>query len=173
MQEIWSLGWEGPLEEEMSTHSSILGWRIPWREEPATVHRAAESQLAHTRKGHILKKESEAESAAGAVWSSVHRRRNWGQHREECLSFGAGAGLGQLELPGQHTLGGLTGRNLRSHTSGGWRSETRVPVWWGSGGSSLCGLQTAAFSAPGWGRRGQRIIRSPSWGLRLHPYCLI
>ena len=29
-----SLGWEGPLEEGMATHSSILAWRIPWTEEP-------------------------------------------------------------------------------------------------------------------------------------------
>ena len=36
MQETWvqSLSWEDPLEEEMATHSSILAWRIPWREEP-------------------------------------------------------------------------------------------------------------------------------------------
>ena len=36
MQEIWihSLGREDPLEEEMATHSSVLGWRIPWTEEP-------------------------------------------------------------------------------------------------------------------------------------------
>ena len=27
------LGWEDPLEKEMATHSSILAWRIPWREE--------------------------------------------------------------------------------------------------------------------------------------------
>ena len=35
MQEtqVRSLGWEDPLEEEMATHSSILAWRIPWREE--------------------------------------------------------------------------------------------------------------------------------------------
>ena len=25
---------EGPLEEEMAAHSSILAWRIPWTEEP-------------------------------------------------------------------------------------------------------------------------------------------
>ena len=31
---VWSLGWEGPLEKEMATHSSILTWRIPWTEEP-------------------------------------------------------------------------------------------------------------------------------------------
>ena len=29
-----SLGWEGPLEEEMTTHSSIPAWEIPWREKP-------------------------------------------------------------------------------------------------------------------------------------------
>ena len=28
-----SLGWEDPLEKEMTTHSSILAWRIPWTEE--------------------------------------------------------------------------------------------------------------------------------------------
>ena len=28
-----SLGQEDPLEEEMATHSSILGWKIPWTEE--------------------------------------------------------------------------------------------------------------------------------------------
>ena len=31
---IWSLGWEGPLGEEMATHSRILAWKIPWTEEP-------------------------------------------------------------------------------------------------------------------------------------------
>ena len=29
-----SLGREGPLEEEMATHSSILAWEIPRTEEP-------------------------------------------------------------------------------------------------------------------------------------------
>ena len=34
--ETWvqSLGWEDPLEKETATHSSILGWSIPWTEEP-------------------------------------------------------------------------------------------------------------------------------------------
>ena len=36
MQETWvrSLDQEDPLEKEMATHSSILAWRIPEREEP-------------------------------------------------------------------------------------------------------------------------------------------
>ena len=32
--EVRSLDWEDPLEKRMSTHSSILAWRIPWTEEP-------------------------------------------------------------------------------------------------------------------------------------------
>ena len=32
--QVRSLGWEELLEKEMVTHSSILAWRIPWREEP-------------------------------------------------------------------------------------------------------------------------------------------
>ena len=31
---LWSLGQEDPLKKEMATHSSILGRRIPWTEEP-------------------------------------------------------------------------------------------------------------------------------------------
>ena len=36
MQEIWvqSLSQENPLEKGMSTHSSILAWRISWAEQP-------------------------------------------------------------------------------------------------------------------------------------------
>ena len=30
---VWSLGWEGPLEKEMATHSSILAWKMLWTEE--------------------------------------------------------------------------------------------------------------------------------------------
>ena len=35
MQETWvqSLHWEDPLEEEMTVHSSILAWKIAWKEE--------------------------------------------------------------------------------------------------------------------------------------------
>ena len=41
-QETWvqSLGWEDPLEEGMTTQSSVLAWRIPWTEEPATIRGA-------------------------------------------------------------------------------------------------------------------------------------
>ena len=36
MQEtqVRSLGQEDPVEKGMATHSGILTWRIPWKEEP-------------------------------------------------------------------------------------------------------------------------------------------
>ena len=39
MQEIWVqfLGQEDPLEKGMTTHPSILAWRIPWTEEPGRL----------------------------------------------------------------------------------------------------------------------------------------
>ena len=39
MQEIWvqSLGREDLLEKEMTTHSNILAWKIPWMEEPGRL----------------------------------------------------------------------------------------------------------------------------------------
>ena len=39
IQETWvrSLGREHPLEKEMTTHSGILSWKIPWTEEPGRL----------------------------------------------------------------------------------------------------------------------------------------
>ena len=35
------LGWGNPLEEEMTTHSSILAWKILWTEEPGGLQSMA------------------------------------------------------------------------------------------------------------------------------------
>ena len=35
---IWSLGWEDPLEEGMTTHPSIPAWRIPKTEKPGRLY---------------------------------------------------------------------------------------------------------------------------------------
>ena len=39
MQEpqVQSLSGEDPLEKGVATHSNILGWRIPWTEEPGRI----------------------------------------------------------------------------------------------------------------------------------------
>ena len=48
-KETWvrSLGWEDPLEKEMSTHSSILAWEIPWTEEPGRLQCAGSQRVRH------------------------------------------------------------------------------------------------------------------------------
>ena len=47
MQEtgVPSLIWDDPLEKEMATHSSILAWRIPWREEPGRLQSMGSQRL--------------------------------------------------------------------------------------------------------------------------------
>ena len=49
MQEtqIRSLGCEDPLENEMTTHSSIPVWRIPWIEEPGGLQSMRSQRVGH------------------------------------------------------------------------------------------------------------------------------
>ena len=47
MQEtqVQPLGGEDLLEKEMTTHSSILAWKIPWTEEPGSPWGHKESNM--------------------------------------------------------------------------------------------------------------------------------
>ena len=49
MQETWVqfLGWEDPLKKEMATHSSILAWRIPWREKSGRLQSMGLQRVGH------------------------------------------------------------------------------------------------------------------------------
>ena len=49
MQEMWvqSLGWKDPLLEEMTTHSSILAWRIPLTQEPGRPQSIGSQTVRH------------------------------------------------------------------------------------------------------------------------------
>ena len=49
MQETWvrSLGGEDSLEEGMTTHSSILAWRIPWTDKPGGLHSMGSQRVRH------------------------------------------------------------------------------------------------------------------------------
>ena len=42
-----SLGWEDPLENGMTSHSSILAWRIPWTEEPGKLQSMGLQRVRH------------------------------------------------------------------------------------------------------------------------------
>ena len=54
MQETWvpSLGREDPMETEMTTHSRILAWRIPWTEESDRLQSMGSQQLDRTEHAH-------------------------------------------------------------------------------------------------------------------------
>ena len=50
---VQSLGWEGPLEDGIATHSSGLAWRIPWTDDPGGLQplgskRATKHSTAHS-----------------------------------------------------------------------------------------------------------------------------
>ena len=49
MQETWvrSLGWEDTLEKGMSTHSSLLAWRIPGKGEPEGLQSLGSQRIGH------------------------------------------------------------------------------------------------------------------------------
>ena len=49
MQETWvqSLDRKDPLEKEMATHCSSLGWRIPWTEEPGGLQSMGSQSVRH------------------------------------------------------------------------------------------------------------------------------
>ena len=42
-----SAGQEGPLEEGMATHSSVLAWRILWTEEPGGLKSIGSQRVGH------------------------------------------------------------------------------------------------------------------------------
>ena len=45
--QVWSLGWEDPLEKEMATHSSIFAWEIQWTEEPGRLQSMGLQRVRH------------------------------------------------------------------------------------------------------------------------------
>ena len=49
MLETWvrSLSQEDPLEKGMATHSSILAWRLPWREGPGGLQSIGSQRVGH------------------------------------------------------------------------------------------------------------------------------
>ena len=44
---VRSLGWEDLLEKEVTTHSSILAWRIPLMEEPGGLQSMGPQRVGH------------------------------------------------------------------------------------------------------------------------------
>ena len=86
--QVRSLGQEDPLEKGMSTHSSILAWRIPWTEESGGLP-SMESQLDTT------------ERLTFSLSNIIVWRRKW----QPTPVFLPGESQGQKSLVGCHPWG--------------------------------------------------------------------
>ena len=78
---VQSLGLEDPLEEGMTTHSSILAWRIPWTKEPGGLQSIGLQRIGQEKQlsmhACVISKEAMEKTGIQAVittfssWSSV------------------------------------------------------------------------------------------------------
>ena len=105
-QEMWvqSLRWEDPLENGMATHSSVLGWEIPWTEEPSRLQSMRSRRVRHD----LLTTPTAHEHAA----IQMRRRRSHSLEAEHhCVILGL--------LSKYHRLCGFNNRNLFFPQSGG------------------------------------------------------
>ena len=80
--QVWSLGWEDPLEKEMATHSWTLAWKIPWTEEPGRLQSMGSLKVRH--------------GWATSLFTFMHWRRKW----QPTPVFLPGESQGQRSLVG-------------------------------------------------------------------------
>ena len=59
--QVQSLSQEDPLEKGMTTHSSILPWRIPWTEEPGKLPPMGLQRVGHNWAINTLNRKSPLE----------------------------------------------------------------------------------------------------------------
>ena len=45
--QVGSLGREDPLEKEMTTHSTIIAWEIPWPEQSGRLQSTGSQKVGH------------------------------------------------------------------------------------------------------------------------------
>ena len=79
--QVRSLGWEGPLEKGMATHSGILAWRIPWTEEPGGLQPIGSQRVGHdwgdlAQMYPQLRQNSNCQGFL-CLPHAVYRRRQW------------------------------------------------------------------------------------------------
>ena len=98
-RQVWSLGREDPLEEEMATCSSILAWKIPWTDEPGGL----QSTMLQSR-----------------TWLSVHTHKRESSWRDEWGIVNAQRGTGHI-----FTVSKIQ-KQLKCSSINGWRSEDYV-----------------------------------------------
>ena len=129
--QVWSLSWEDPLEKEMTTHYSILAWKIPWAEKPCRLQSMGSQRVGQNWAHYYNIKIWSKLYILWSIGKDSDAGRDWGQEekgttedemtgwhhrldgRESELTQGVGDGQG-----------GLACRN-----SWGRKSQTRLSDW--------------------------------------------
>ena len=75
--QVQSLGQEDTLEEEMTTHPSILAWKTPWTDEPCLLYRPQDCEELGTNK-HVYKHTHRCQQWCRICQCRRHRRHNPG-----------------------------------------------------------------------------------------------
>ena len=121
---VWSLGQEGPLEEEMATCSNILAWKIPWTEEPGGLQFMGLQRVGHDWRDlleHSLTFEPPSHHRFHPTSLGHHRVLNWascaigGSHSLSLFSHWVVSDSGDpmdCSLPGSSVHGILWARIL-------------------------------------------------------------
>ena len=85
--QVQSLGQEDPLENRMTTHSSILAWRIPWTEEPGGLQSLGLQRVRRDWATNTFKPVAPTLTTFSictlVCWSTLEGRKAWKQWREE------------------------------------------------------------------------------------------
>ena len=74
--QVQSLGQEDPLEDEMATHSSILAWRIPWKEEPGGLQHVGLVAKSQTWLRTAPRKNNESKNTRKLAWVPYEKCQN-------------------------------------------------------------------------------------------------
>ena len=95
--QVWSMGGEDPLEEGMTTHSSILAWGTPWTEVPGRIQSMGSHRAGHSRSDLA---QHRITSVIPEIWQMTqpvksgaytHTSNPWGQSLQlwtlECYCF--------------------------------------------------------------------------------------
>ena len=123
---VWSLGWRDPLEKGIAAHSSILAWRIPWREKSGRLQPMGSQRVGHYWATNTT---TQSKNTAVRLWQWLQRR---------C----AGAMIFREETV--HQAGGKCFCwSGRWHQGGSWR--VREQEAWSPRGEA-CGLRSSCQS---------------------------
>ena len=101
--QVQSLCQEDPLEEEMTTHSSILAWRIPWTEEPGGLQSVGSRRIKYILVMEHTERERKREKRITTEMSCRHELPPRSQAQEglfcQCSQATGSDGLLSLRVP--------------------------------------------------------------------------